>query len=87
LYIRNHPERFQIENVVNGEDLSGLRWTVDQREDLEFVRAVYANLGEPAFSMADVVLLLQRHPELREMNAHFKRNEGIAKSVREDHLV
>ena len=71
-------------NVVNDIDLSALRWTVDDARDLAFVCAVYAELGEAPFGMAEVLALLERRPELAELNAGIRRNEGYELSLKED---
>lgn len=85
-FVRKHPERFRLGNLVNAEDLSGLRWTVDEPEDLEFVRRVYEALypRDPAFEMRDVLELLGLHPELQLINARFERNEGMKPSLEAD---
>jgi spore coat polysaccharide biosynthesis protein SpsF (cytidylyltransferase family) len=87
-YIWKNPTQFRLANVTNDVDLSALRWTVDESQDLEFVRAVYSRLyreGKSLFAMKDVLALLEREPKLREVNAGFARNEGYIKSVRENH--
>lgn len=86
-YIRKHPELFRTGNVAYREDLSHMRWTVDEPQDLEFVRAVYSFLKNVSFRMTDVLNLLKKHPKLMEINAGIKRNEGYQKSVREDGLI
>ena len=86
-YIRKHPELFRTGNVAYSEDLSHMRWTVDEPQDLEFVRAVYSSLGSASFRLADVLNLLRKHSELMEMNAGIGRNEGFQKSVRMDGLI
>ena len=85
-FLYNHPERFQTESVRQDRDLSEMRWTVDQPEDLAFVRAVYEDLypANAAFSTDDILSLLQRRPELGAGNANVARNEGYARSVRAD---
>jgi len=77
-YIIRRPERFRMGNWVWPEDLSGLRWTVDEPEDLAFVTRVYEALYpvKPDFGFADVLALLAEHPELADMNSRFERNEG-----------
>jgi spore coat polysaccharide biosynthesis protein SpsF (cytidylyltransferase family) len=85
--MRNHPELFRSGNVENDRDLSALRWTVDEKEDVEFMRAVYRSLPADNTAMDDVLCLLKRHPELRDLNAHYKRGEGLVRSLREDRLV
>jgi len=86
-YIYKHPEWFRIAKIKNIEDLSALRWTVDEPDDLAFVRSVFQHMGSSDFGMADVVDLLQRQPELVRFNSHVGRNEGYGKSLAEDHLI
>lgn len=83
-FIWRQPDRFRLGELRSAIDLSALRWTVDEPEDLEFVRRVYALIGQDVFPADDVVALLRRFPELSKLNARFTRNEGYAKSVRED---
>ena len=87
LYIRNHPEIFRIANVCHARDLSAMRWTVDEPADLELVRAVYAEFGNPDFGMEDVLRLLAKQPDLARANARFARDEGLRASLREDGTV
>lgn len=86
-YMRKHPELFRIGNLTYEENLAGMRWTVDEPQDLEFVRAVYDHLGSTSFGMADVLDILKKRPELAEINASIGRNEGYQKSLREDRLI
>ena len=81
------PGRFRTLNFVNDVDLSHLRWTVDEPQDLEFVRAVYERLDDQRFTMADILALLEREPGLSAINSGFDRNEGLQKSLREDRLI
>lgn len=82
-YIHKHPEWFRVEHVKGAQDLSSLRWTVDEPADLAFVTEVYAELypNNPAFDTAAVLALLERRPELAALNGQFLRNEGYAKSL------
>lgn len=87
-YIWKHPDLFRLANVENDVDLSDLRWTVDEPEDLEFVRRVYDHLGpEPSFGMVEILALLQEYPELNDINARIGRNEGYQKSLLEDEII
>ena len=83
-YVRNHPTLFRLANVENDEDLSAMRWTVDEPEDLEFVRTVFAEIRSASFGMTEVLRLLGNNPELSEVNSGFRRNAGYLKSLRED---
>jgi spore coat polysaccharide biosynthesis protein SpsF len=78
-YIYEHPAEFKLLSVTGDADYSSHRWTVDTSEDLEFVRAVYLRLkntrlkntqlkDNPIFLWRDVLDLLDREPELMELN-------------------
>lgn len=83
-YIRNHPETFRLANVSHTEDVSRMRWTVDEREDLDFVRSVFEHINFSDFGLKDILALLNKNPDLIKKNAGIKRNEGYLKSLRED---
>ena len=70
-YIDKNLDPSLMCNVAYEKDLSGLRWTVDYPEDLEFVRQIYDRLGND-FRMDDVLALLGREPELAKINARPK---------------
>jgi spore coat polysaccharide biosynthesis protein SpsF len=77
LGVYRRPDQYRVENVVrDGEDLSGFRWTVDTPADLEFVRRVYARLGE-RFSMDEVLALLSAEPSLVRTQADGRRNAAL----------
>lgn len=88
-YIHKHPEWFRVEHVRGEQDLSSLRWTVDEPADLAFVTEVYAQLypQNSAFTTDDVLSLLRRRPELAQINGNFMRNEGYTKSLAVDSLA
>lgn len=85
-FIHTRPARFHIGHLQNDCDLSALRWTVDEPDDLKFVQEVYAALypANAAFSMRDVLALLEKRPELRAINDTHQRNEGYEKSIAKD---
>jgi len=61
------------------------RWTVDEVEDLGFIRAVYrAMRGKEVFGMKEVLALLEQHPELEKMNHDIVSNRGYYKSLFEE---
>lgn len=79
LYFWEHPERYRCRNV--GSDLpeaaASLRLTVDTPEDLELVRAIYDQLypENPAFTLADVLNLLDRRADLAGLNRHIQQKD------------
>ena len=86
-YIRTRPARFRTASVEARVDLSALRWTVDEPDDLRFVREVFRHLaagpGElPGFDA--VLRVVREHPELAKLNASFQRNKGWERSIAAD---
>ncbi len=75
-HIWNHPDQFRMRNVRNEKDLSSYRFTVDYPEDLDFVNRLCSLLPEN-FTFKDMISAIEEHPELRDLNARFKRNEGM----------
>jgi spore coat polysaccharide biosynthesis protein SpsF len=86
-FIWKQPGLFRLANVPHTPATGGQRWVVDKPEDLEFVRAVYSRLGEAPFRMDDVLELLERHPEIRALNAHLLGEDGYATSLSDDARV
>ncbi|HSG63396.1 MAG TPA: glycosyltransferase family protein [Gammaproteobacteria bacterium] len=70
-YLYAEPGRFRLGNVAQEVDRSYYRLTVDYPEDLEVVRCVFDELRpiRPDFSSAAMISLLDRRPDLVEMNA------------------
>lgn len=72
--IYNRPQDFSFNEVTRQEDASDLRWTVDEPEDLIFVRAVYDALYDalPEFTTKDLMTFLSDHPELNRTKLHYQ---------------
>jgi len=75
LYIRKHPNIFKQTNVINNQNLSSMRWTVDEKKDLELIRRIYNKLYRKGkiFSMPEILKLLEKEPGLLEINKKIKR--------------
>jgi spore coat polysaccharide biosynthesis protein SpsF len=68
--------KFAIAQLHHTPDYGSLRWTVDTPEDLTFIREIFARLGgtplkggKPDFTWYDVLSIVQKNPELAEINA------------------
>jgi spore coat polysaccharide biosynthesis protein SpsF (cytidylyltransferase family) len=72
-FIRGHPERFRKVNVTAPEDLSHLRWTLDQPLDLDLIRAIYARLPHGSFAYQAVLAILAADPTLCHINQALAR--------------
>jgi len=67
-YFYENPSKFRLVSVSAPQDLSEFRWTVDTPEDLEFVRGIYQRFEGRVFGWRDVLTLLEREPELTDLN-------------------
>ena len=87
-FVLNNQEHFNIKNYAHSEDLSKLRWTVDELDDFIFVSKIYELLfwQNQAFNFHDILAVLKDHSMLTALNAKFFRDDGLSKSFREDAL-
>ena len=75
-YIRNSG-KFKLANLLNDEDYSALRWTVDEKEDFDVIGAVFNHFWPNIyFTWGDVLELSRVNPDLFLANKKFIRNEG-----------
>jgi glutamate-1-semialdehyde 2,1-aminomutase len=62
-------EKFSHVNVINDENLSNLRWTVDTITDLEVVSRILIAFPEPlVVEFHDIVELCKKYPEMYQKN-------------------
>ncbi len=85
-FIYKHLERYRLGSFRGERDLSHLRLTVDEPEDFELVKKIYAALypHNPEFKLRDILDFLDSHKALLGINAVYKRNEGYLKSLAQD---
>jgi len=85
-YIKNNHDKFNIINFKQEKDHSHLRWTIDHECDYEMTKIIYDHLYEktPIFLQEDILQLLEKHPEISEINAHIKRKEGVNRTKAND---
>ena len=87
-YIRKNKNKFKTFNLKNNVDLSKLRWTVDEKSDLLFVRKIYEKMRPKiVFGFEDVLKILHNNPEINEINRGITRNQGYAKSLKNDRKI
>jgi spore coat polysaccharide biosynthesis protein SpsF len=81
-YIYWHPERYRIGSVTMSPNLSHHRWTVDTTEDFDLVSRIVQALypAKRDFRMADVLSVLQAHPDWEDINRHVSQNKLIQSS-------
>ncbi len=89
LYLMEPDHGFTIGSFDRATDLSHLRWTVDEADDLALIDTIYGELypANHAFTTADVLALLDRRPELATRNTRHLRDEGLQKSLAKDRAI
>lgn len=90
-YIKNNStvkggDMFKSFNVVNDEDFSSFRITVDTQEDFDLIRTLIEVVGNDK-QWKDYVDYLQNHKEVFELNSMHARDEGYAKSIANDKII
>ncbi|MBL8013210.1 MAG: glycosyltransferase family protein [Candidatus Omnitrophica bacterium] len=85
-YIRTHKRMFKVVSIESSRMLGQHRWTLDEKNDYEFIKKIYQALyaKKPQFGFEDVLLYLKKNPSLLEINSGIVRNEGYAKSLKDD---
>ena len=87
-YISKNPQKFKLFNFQNNVDLSQMRWCVDEKEDLVFVKKIFEKLSPKfIFSMDEILKILKNEPTLLQINNKIIRDEGYLKSLKNDKKI
>ncbi len=93
---REHVTQYIIKNsgykkgsVTSSVDRGYERWTLDTEEDYVFIKNIFGRLysANSWFGATDVYKLLDTEPGLRDINSGITRNEGLLKSLENDHVI
>ena len=80
-YLRK-PGKYKTEAMHHSEDLSALRWTVDEHVDVEVIEKVFRHFHPKTdFTWGDILSLQKQDPAIFNINQHLVRNEGAAMGV------
>lgn len=76
-FIYLQKEKFALRNLVNEQDVSQHRWTVDTEEDFELIDRIIKALypKKPLFTMQDVLSILHENPSWFGINAHIEQKK------------
>ena len=74
-FMRQNPDRFRLHDVVNPQDFSSHRWTVDTPEDMALVQNIYQHFGHGDFHWQDVLAVLNEYPEWVLLNQHIEQKK------------
>lgn len=85
-YIYNHKEIFKTGNISYKKDYSSYRLTVDEIQDFQLIKNIITHFKENwiNLTMEEVIKFLDANKEIKKVNEQFQRNEGYAKSLKED---
>jgi len=67
-YFYKNLDKFKIGNLSQEENLSNYRWTVDYKEDLEFVKFVVNNITKKPILTNDILDLIEKNPDILKIN-------------------
>ncbi|MES2854618.1 MAG: aminotransferase class III-fold pyridoxal phosphate-dependent enzyme [Bdellovibrionota bacterium] len=85
-YIHHNRQIFQVYNLVC--PIPGLqteRWTLDRPDDFKFLSAVAQHLPKDrAPKYLEILRVLEKHPEYRNINSAIIRNEGLEITKKKD---
>lgn len=81
-FIWKQPQRFNVIEVQNGQDLSNYRLTLDEPRDYELLQIIFQNLHDPR--MLDIIEYIDHHPEIQSINSSIIRNAGHLKSLEDE---
>lgn len=76
-YVYHNPDKFKIGNVASDTQLSSYRWTIDNAEDYEMVKEVYAKRKKNSkgiLLMDEILEILRKNPEISKINSQVKRS-------------
>ena len=78
-YFNTYQDTIAIRFMQNSEDLSGLRWTIDEPADFEVASNVFAHFAPDIyFGWAKILELQSIRPQLFTGNHQIQRNEGAS---------
>jgi len=85
LYIKN-SDKFKKFNYKAKYDFSHLRLTVDEQNDFDLIKIILENLypRKKNFTYLNIISYMTQNPNLLFINSDIKRDEGLAKSLKED---
>jgi spore coat polysaccharide biosynthesis protein SpsF (cytidylyltransferase family) len=85
-YFYKRPEQFKLGSFSAFKDKGQYRWTLDEQEDYELIVKIYDHLyhEDKMFHTNDIFLLMEKYPELQDINSEIIRNEGLLKSLEND---
>lgn len=84
-FYENNDHQFNCVELANTQDDSHYRYTLDTLEDWQVIAHLYQSNKDIAnMDYAAVKAYFDRHPEVKAINQHITRNEGLAISLQQE---
>ncbi|MCF6296413.1 MAG: glycosyltransferase family protein [Flavobacteriaceae bacterium] len=85
-YIKNNPQLFKIGMYSSKTDYSSLRWTLDNKEDYEFLKLIFNKFSNECdyISWEKAIKFLANNESISKINSHISRDVGYSKSLLND---
>lgn len=86
-YIWKNVAKFKIGNLANSKDLSNYRWTLDTKEDMDFIRLVVRECERLQLvnaGLQTILKILSENPGWQDVNKKNLRNQGYKQSLAND---
>ena len=81
-YIRSHPEQYKIFELKSNLQNENIRLTVDTKEDLKLIQAIYQELGDlENLSTNEIINFLSTNTELSKINSHVKQKPDNTRNI------
>ena len=85
-YIEKNKDKFKIYNLKHADNLSHIRLTVDRENDLLFVQKIIEQIKKKPILINDILKVLEKNPDLLEINKNYVLDEGYKKSLNDDKI-
>lgn len=88
-YMEKNPNIFKLANLKNSINTGDKRWSIDEKEDFEFIKIILENLYPKRrdFHMKDVLEFLRANPAAENINKHIIIDEGYIRSLKKDKVI
>jgi spore coat polysaccharide biosynthesis protein SpsF len=88
---KTNPQLFNIGKYIkfkNLEDITNYRWTLDEKEDYQFLKEIFSKLynKKKLFISSDIIQLLEMEPHLKNINRGITRNQGYLDSLKKEKI-
>jgi len=88
-FIKLNEKTFNVHKILGIKSHSDMRWTLDEKEDLELISILFDRLFDidSLFSMEDILAVFQSEEGLMSINSMHIREEGYRKSLEHDYII